>query len=153
MRKRSKSTVRASRQARQDIADTFRRYGPLSIDGLADRSGYSRSHAVQVLRQLCIAEVAQVVETQADGSTGRPLRIYGLVGVHGRQPTVRDRILTLLQVGGPSPSLELARQLGIDPKTARYHLGRLLAARKVEVVGKLQRPTGGTPASIWSACV
>lgn len=153
MRKRSKSKVRASEQARQDIADTFRRYGPLTIDSLTDRSGYSRSHAVQVLRQLCLLERVHVVETQADGSTGRPLRVYGLVGEHGRQPTVRDRILTLLQVGGPSPSLELARQLGIDPKTCRYHLGRLLAARKVQVVGKLQRPTGGTPASIWSADV
>ena len=32
-------------------------------------------------------------------------------------------------------------------------LGRLLAARKVQVVGTIQRATGGTPAAIWSADV
>ena len=76
MRKRSKSTVRASEQARQDIADTFRRYGPLTIDSLTERSGYSRSHAVQVLRQLCKAELAYVVDTKRNAGSGRPLRIH-----------------------------------------------------------------------------
>ena len=153
MRKRSKSTVRASEQARQDIADTFRRYGPLTIDSLTDRSGYSRSHTVSVLRQLCKAELAYVVDTKRNAGSGRPLRIYGLVGVHSPQTMMRDRILTHLQVAGPSPSLELARNMGIHPKTARYHLGRLLAERRVQVVGKLKRKSGGYPAPIWSADV
>lgn len=153
MRKRSKSEVRASDQARQDVADTLRRYGPATIEDVTNRSGYSRNHTVTVVRQLCVAGVVHVVDTIRNGGSGRPLRIYGLVGVHSAATMMRDRIVERLADDGPSPSLELARRMGIHPKTARYHLGRLLAERRVNVVGKIKRKSGGYPAAIWSADV
>lgn len=153
MRKRSKSEVRASEQARQDVADTLRRYGPATIEDVTNRSGYSRHHTVTVVRQLCVAGVVHVVKTIRNGQSGRPLRIYGLVGVHSAATMMRDRIVERLADNGPSPSLELARALKIHPKTARYHLGRLLAERRVQVVGKLRRGSGGYPAPVWSADV
>ncbi len=153
MRRRSNSTVRASAQARKDMADTIRRYGPSTIDSLTDRSGYSRSHTVTLLRQLCQRNVVHIVDTKRNGRSGRPLRLYGLVGVHSKQSMLRDRIVTHLQTEGPSPSLELARTLNIHPKTARYHLGRLLAERRVQIIGKLLRGSGGYPAPVWSAHV
>ena len=67
--------------------------------------------------------------------------------------TGASAFLTLLRDDGPSPSLELARKIGIHPKTCRYHMLRLLSQRKVRAVGKLQRPSGGTPATVWSANV
>ena len=107
---------------------------------------YHTDHCADLAALLFALRSPQLAKT-------RPLRIYGLVGVHSPQTMMRDRILTHLQVAGPSPSLELARKMGIHPKTARYHLGRLLAERRVQVVGKLKRKSGGYPAPIWSADV
>lgn len=153
MLRRPQSALHLNYVARQNVLETLRRCGPSTIDSVSYHSGYGRSYSAFLLQQLYESSEVLIVEASTNGEVGRPINVYGLPGIHVKRPTIRDRILTLLRDDGPSPSLELARKIGIHPKTCRYHMLRLLSQRKVRAVGKLQRPSGGTPATVWSAHV
>ena len=139
--------------ARLAVHSALSKHGPLTLDALAVVLHWDYSYTVDIIAQLRERNEVGVAGTLKLGETGRPVNVYGLRSLHVPEPTTREKLYALLCDKGDSPCLELSRELRITPKTCRYHLGRLLAARKVRVVGTLQRATGGTPASIWSADV
>jgi predicted ArsR family transcriptional regulator len=145
--------LQQAQNARQNVLDLLRQSGPMTMDAIYGAVGFRYSGTVDIVGHLRKRGEVLVTGSVFSTSRGRPVNVYGVVGLHEPQETIRERLLSLLVVAGDSPCLELSRRLGIDPKTCRYHLGRLLAARKVQVVGTIQRATGGTPAAIWSADV
>ncbi len=135
------------------VGSALSKHGPWTLDALAVVLHWDYSYTADIIAQLRERNAVGVAGTLKLGQTGRPVNVYGLRSLHVPEPTTRDKLYALLCDKGDSPCLELSRELDITPKSCRYHLGRLLAARKVRVVGTLQRATGGTPAAIWSADV
>ena len=139
--------------ARMAVDSALTKHGPLTLDALAVVLHWDYGYTADIIAQLRERNKVAVAGTLKLGATGRPVNVYGLRYLHVPEPTTREKLYALLCDKGDSPCLELSRELDITPKSCRYHLGRLLAARKVRVVGTLQRATGGTPAAIWSADV
>jgi len=138
---------------RRSVLRALQHYGPMTMHILPAAACFRYDDVVEAVAYLRERGHVFVCGTDKSDERGRPLNVYGIAGLHKATAKTGDRVLALLREKGDSPCLELSRELRITPKTCRYHLGRLLAARKVRVVGTLQRATGGTPAAIWSADV
>lgn len=138
---------------RRSVLRALQHYGPMTIHILPAAACFRYDDVVEAVAYLRERGHVFVCGTDKSDERGRPMNVYGIAGLHKATAKTGERVLALLREKGDSPCLELSRELRITPKTCRYHLGRLLAARKVRVVGTLQRATGGTPASIWSADV
>ena len=138
---------------RRSVLRALQHYGPMTIHILPAAACFRYDDVVEAVAYLRERGHVFVCGTDKSDERGRPMNVYGIAGLHKATAKTGDRVLALLREKGDSPCLGLSRELRITPKTCRYHLGRLLAARKVQVVGTIQRATGGTPAAIWSADV